>query len=432
MILRLSDSLSRGLIVAAALLVAAVLSFYSIRMALAAHAADRASEEGFRAAVRREPGNAEYWYRFGHFQQFNLEENNSEQAVVLFKKALTVDPKYTDAWLDLATAYELEGDAAQARDAYLHAKQSYPASAEVSWRYGNFLLRQNDPESAYPEFRRALEQDPRKAASAFSRCYRGNPDVTVILDRVLPPIPGAYVDIIKETADSKQVAVAQVVWKRLLELHPQLTVQDFQPLVGALMNEGDTVEARKVWEEGSAAMHLPALRGLPGSLIWDPSFESGINKAIFSWHFEPLVQGVSVAFDTSQRRSGNQSLRLTFDGKHNPNLEAACILTTVSPSTKYRFSAWVKTEALTTDHGIGFRIDSYRPQADQPPVMSREIYGTNPWTFIDLPYLTAPEVHTARICISRQRNLDSEEKISGAAWVDDVNLVPQPAEPADR
>src|SRR5258708_4495662 len=110
MILRLSDPLSRGLVVAAALCVAAVLSFFSIRMALAAKAADEGTAEGLRLAVRREPLNAEYWYRFGHFQQFNLEETDPGQAKEYFKKAIALDPKYTNAWLDLATAYELEGN----------------------------------------------------------------------------------------------------------------------------------------------------------------------------------------------------------------------------------------------------------------------------------------------------------------------------------
>ncbi|HEY2169448.1 MAG TPA: hypothetical protein VGJ30_07470, partial [Candidatus Angelobacter sp.] len=180
------------------------------------------------------------------------------------------------------------------------------------------------------------------------------------------------------------------------------------------------------------AMDLPALGGLPGTVIWDPSFESGMNQAIFSWHFEPLTQGLSTAFDTSEKHSGNQSLRLTFDGKHNPNLDAACIRTGVSPDTNYRFSAWVKTNALTTDHGIGFRIHSYGMKGEEPVIISREIYGANPWTLVDLPYLTGPDVHMAMVCASRERNLDTEEKISGTAWIDDVDLVPQAPEPRKR
>jgi tetratricopeptide (TPR) repeat protein len=424
MILRLSDSLSRGLIVAAALVIAAVLSFYSIRMAIAARAADEGSADGFRLATRLEPQNFEYWYRFGHFEQFNLEDSDSAEAEKLLEKAIDINPKYTDAWLDLGTAYELDGDAAKARDAYNQAKKSYPASAEVSWRYGNFLLRQGDSQAAYPEFRRTLEIDPRRAAAAFTRCYRANPNLDEIIDQILPAKPGPYVDIVKEMSDSKQVAVAQVIWKRLLALHPRLTVTDFQPLVGALLLDGDTVQARQVWAEGTAAMYLPPLGGFPDSLIWDPSFESGVNQAIFSWYFQPIAQGVTAAFDPTEKHSGDQSLRLSFDGKYNPEIEPACTKVIVTPNTDYQLTGWVKTNGLTTDHGIGFRVHSYTDKAEVSVVASTQrVYGTNSWTPVDLTYITGPNVKTALVCVYRERDLDSDVRISGTAWVDDVNLV---------
>lgn len=429
MILRLSDSLSRALIVAASLVLAAALSFFSVRMALAARAADRETGEGLRRAVSREPGNADYWYRLAHFEQFNLEETDPERARELLKTATGLDPNYTDAWLDLATAYELEGNADLARDAYLHARKSYPASPEVSWRYGNFLLRQGDVANAYPEFRTALEADPTRAASAFSRCYRANPNVGEILDRILPPVPSAYVGIIRETSDMKQIAVAQIVWKRLMALGPRLTVTDVEPLVWALVLEGEVQAAYQVWQEGASRMNLPGLLALPGSAVWDPGFESGVKDSTFSWHYRPLTEGLTAALDTTEKRSGNRSLRLTFDGKSNPNLEAACILTPVSPSTRYDFSAWIRTRALTTEHGISFRIHSYTHTAEEPIQVSRQISGTNPWTPVAFLYTTGPDVYKASVCIFRERNLDTEERISGAAWIDDVNLVPRPVEP---
>src|SRR5208283_982369 len=135
------------------------------------------------------------------------------------------------------------------------------------------------------------------------------------------------------------------------------------------------------------------------------------------------------ALDTSEKRSGNQSLRLTFDGKQNPNLDAACIQAPVYPSTSYDFSAWVKTRALTTDHGISFRIHSYTQKGEEPLQNSWEIHGTNPWTAVDFVYTTGPDVYKANVCIYRERDLDTEEHISGAAWIDDVNLVPKLMEP---
>lgn len=432
MILRLSDFLSRGLIVAAALCVAATLSFYAARMARAAVAADEATAAGLVLATRLEPNNAEYWYRLGHFQQFNMELPDSAQAVVFLKRALTLDPNYTDAWLDLGTAYELDGHNAEAREAYLQAKKSYPASGDVSWRYGNFLLRQGDTQAAYPEFRRSLEMDPRRAASAFSRCFRANPNIDEILNKVFPPVPSAYIDVIKETSDAKQLSLARLVWKRLLTLHPRLTVRDFEPLVGGLIAEGEISEARRVWDEGAESMYLPALLPAPGSVVWDPSFESGLNSAFFAWRFTAFTQGMTTAYDPTEKLSGNQSLHVTFDGKHNPNVDVACTLVLLAADTNYQFSAWVKTANLTSERGVGFHIRSHAANGEALEVTSREVHGTNPWTFIDVPYSPGPGADRASICVSRDRDLTSDVHISGSAWVDDVNLVARPREPGKK
>jgi len=87
MILRLSDSLSRGLVLVAALVVAIVVSFFAIRMAIAAGAADGTTAKDLELAARLEPRNPEYWYRLGHYQEFNLEDPNPDRALDSFHRA---------------------------------------------------------------------------------------------------------------------------------------------------------------------------------------------------------------------------------------------------------------------------------------------------------------------------------------------------------
>src|SRR6267142_722759 len=142
MILRLSDSLSRGLLVIGSLIVALWVSFFGVRSGIAGLAAEGNSIGELRWAVRLEPRNSEFWYRLGHFQQFNLEQPDVVASVESYQKAVALNPGYTEAWLDLGTTYEMDGNNAAARAAFLRAKRTYPASADVAWRYGNFLLRE--------------------------------------------------------------------------------------------------------------------------------------------------------------------------------------------------------------------------------------------------------------------------------------------------
>jgi tetratricopeptide (TPR) repeat protein len=425
MILRLSDSLSRGLVVVSSVLLGLWLSFYGTRAAIARYGVEANTANGLKLAVRLEPKNPSYWYFLGRYQQYNLEQPNSVLAVESYRKAVALNPLFTDAWLDLGMAYELDGNPDQARVAYLEAKPSYPGSAEVSWRYGNFLLRQGQQVQAYTELRRAIEADPRRAAIAFSRAYRSNPNLDEILEQLLPAKPGVYLDVISEAAGAKQLAVAQSVWAQLIALHPQLRIREVGYLVSELLQAGDLSAARRVWDQGVATMNLPPLLEAPGSVLWDPSFESGINGYSFSWYFEPIVQSVSIGLDRSEKLSGNQSLRLSFDGKHNPNVQAACTMGIVQPGTAYHFSGWIKTRDITTENGVGFRLRS-TDDGSAPVQNTREFHGTNPWTSVDQTWTAGPHTHRAQVCVVRDPSDNPGVRISGTAWVDDVNLIPEP------
>jgi Tfp pilus assembly protein PilF len=429
MILRLSDSISRGLIVVAALLTGLWLSFFGIRSAVAHYDAEGQTARGLERAVHLEPDNPDYWYVLGRYQQYNLEQANPVLAENSFREAIALNPNDTDALLDLATAKELDGKSEEAREAYLQARKSYPVSADVAWRLGNFLLRQGQLAQAYPELRSAIEANPQFAAAAFSRAYRTNPNIDELLDELFPPKQSVYVDVISEALSAKQLAVAKTVWGRLLLLHPHLEMRDVENFVSDLLKAGEFTEAKQVWDQGVATMNLPPLFRPGGSVVWDPSFEAGINGNAFSWQYHAIEQGVRIDLDKTEKHSGAQSLRLSFDGRHNPNMEAACTLVIVQPSTTYRFYGWIKSQGITTDQGIAFRLRAVEAGFDAVAT-THQVVGTDPWTRLDQSWTSGRDVHRVRICVIRDASENPDVRISGTAWVDDVNLLPQSAENA--
>ncbi len=424
MILRLSDSLSRGILVLGAIGVALWLSFFGVRSGIAGWLAERPSSRELELAVQLEPQNSEYWYRLGHFQQFNLEQSDVVASLGPYQTAVKLNPGYTEAWLDLGTAYELAGNIAAAGDAFERAKKSYPASSEVAWRYGNFLLRQGDLPAAIAQLKATLQADPRRAGAAFSRVYRAGPDVNAIVNELLPPVPSAYVAAIAEAVDSQQLAVAQTMWKQLMGLSPHLQISDFNNLVTALMFNGDYDAAHRVWDQGTATLNLPPLIQPQGSVLWDPSFESGLSNQTFAWYYKPLEQGVHTELDTTEKLSGKQSLRLTFDGQHNPNADFACASGVVTPGMKYLFSAWVKTQNITGDQGIRFRLRS-TGNSTMPMASTKDTHGTSSWTFVEQEWTAGPGVHRVEVCVTREPSTNGDIRISGDAWVDDITLVPE-------
>src|SRR5260370_21815749 len=128
-----------------------------------------------------------------------------------------------------------------------------------------------------------------------------------------------------------------------------------------------------------------------------------------------------------EKHSGNRSLRLAFDGKSNVNFSGFCHFVAVRPSTRYRFSAWVKTKAITTNQGIRFQLHSLGTQ-DVSVVPSPDVHGTQTWTPIDLPWPSGKDVQELQVCIVRYPSEEADSRIHGIACVDDVTLLPDPAE----
>src|SRR5258705_2238061 len=248
MILRLRNSAHRGILVVAAFAVAITLSYSSIRNARAVHFVGLQTFEGIEHATHLEPDNARNWYLLGRYCQYNLENADVRRAIRSYVSALSLNPASSEIWLDLASAYESEANLVAARDAFLHAKKVYPLSAGVSWRYGNFLLRQGELDSAFSEMRLAVQADPNRAAEAFSRALRAGSSIETTIDRVLPPITEAYLEVIWDQTTDGHTENAVKVWNRLAPLHPHISLPESFSLVNALMTEKRIAEARRVWD----------------------------------------------------------------------------------------------------------------------------------------------------------------------------------------
>jgi tetratricopeptide (TPR) repeat protein len=427
MILRLSNSAQRGTLVLGALLVLLLLSYASIRSARAEHFAGLQTREGLERATHLEPDNARNWYLLGRYWQFNLEDSDTQQAIRAYKIAASLDPYSAETWLSLGSTYESIGDLPRGHDAFLHAKKSYPLSAEVSWQYGNFLLRQGELQSAFTEMRRAVAVDPKRGAEAFSRSLRVESDVDQILDNVLPLNREVYVDVIWDQITDGRTNIALKVWDRLVATHPQIPLRDVFPLVGALRNDKRIADARRVWEQAVVAAGMADLQGPPGSVLWDGGFESGVTGGGYSWLLPEGVRNGQVSLDAQEKHSGNHSLRLIFDGKSVVTSIYICHFVPVLPSTSYLFSAWMKTKAITTDQGVRFQLRSLGAQ-DDSEATTPEVHGSEPWTRVEIPWSSGKDVHEAQVCLVRILSDQIENKIKGTTWVDDVALVPQASE----
>ncbi|HMD07059.1 MAG TPA: tetratricopeptide repeat protein [Candidatus Acidoferrum sp.] len=422
MILRLSSSAARGFLVLFALILAVGLSYSSVRNVLAVHNAGLNTPEGYARATQLEPDDARNWYLLGRYWQYNLEDPDAQRAIRNYQTSLFFDPHSADTWLDLGTAYESEGDIAAARNAFVQAKRVYSLSPEVSWRYGNFLLRRGELDAAFAEIRHAVDADPKRGAAAFALCMRFEPDVNSVLERVLPHSKDAYLNVISALAEQGKTDQSLAVWSSLPALHPQLQLSDSYPLLELLLHKRQMSDAQRVWDQAllfSGVSHPPAP---PGSLIWDGGFESDVVGGGFTWRYSSFMGGVVVTLDTKEKHSGKRSLRLTFNGLSNVNFNDVCQYIPVQPSTSYLFSAWVQTRSLSTDQGVRFGLHSIGDSSSSV-AWTDDVEGTQPWTKVELPWTSGKDVRELQLCVSRNPSAKFDSKIRGSAWIDDVALI---------
>ena len=368
------------------------------------------------------PEDADAWDRAGRFHQWNFENPDPAAAVVDYRKAveeLPISPYY---WIDLGSAYEQAGNISSAKDAFERAEAAYPASAEMEWHYGNFLLRQNEVEQGLKQIQSAVRGDRLLIPLAISRVWVATRDVNLLLDQVLPADPNTYLSALDFFQSTHDVDAALVVWNRLLSLNQPFPLARTFAFQDELIRQGRADDVRKVWLQAGAATGLHDERAPASSLIWNGQFREPFANGGLGWRWKETI-GVSIDFDAGRSSESGRSVRLDFNGGNNTSIEAPYEYVPVEPSSSYHFRANLKTSSISTESGMRFSIID-PDHAGEVNVETQNLTGTNLWTTVDADVNTAADTHFLLVRLYRSPSRLFENRLSGTAWIADVSLVP--------
>src|ERR1700730_8459103 len=305
-------------IVAIALTIAAVawLSYAGVVHAVASHYGASSNPDDWARASRIETANAENWYRLGRYRQLDFEHSDVPLAVSYYRRAVELDPHSPFYKLDLASALEMTGNAVEAEKYFRAAQENYPISAEVSWRYGNFLLRQQRLPEAYAEIHRALMVDTKLLPLAVSRAWHSDPDVRVLLGQVLPDTVDADWQALSYLIQVPEGTAALAVWNHLIGLKPRIDWEIVHTFIDLLTNQDRFDEAGSVWRRALAADGTSPPPSPDGSVVFDGGFESDLSNGGFGWR-QKDIQGADFDFDIEEKHLGLRSARGFFDRSQN-------------------------------------------------------------------------------------------------------------------
>ncbi len=422
MVTSLTSPYARWLFLLVVLLVAGTLAFAAGKLWLADHWSQSSDSKDWPRATRLEPGNADYWYRLGRFRHWDFQGADLPQAISHYQRAIQINPRSASYWMDLAAAYEMAGDSNQAQQAFQKALSAYPISAEVAWNYGNFLLRQEQFPEGFAQIHRALTVDPRLLYPAVLVAWQATGDVERILAEVVPPQSRSYFEALDCFLSLRELDPALAVWHRVVALKRSFPIQRAFPLLEQLIQQSRVPDAQHVWQQALSVAGWKTSGPANPSLVWDGGFESELLNGGFGWRELPIT-GADVDFDTGTDHSGARSLRVTFDGTANLDFQHLVQFVPVEPRSRYRFSAFLRTEGISTDSGIRFLIRNVYPPTEAF-VLTPDLVGTQPWSLQEAEFTTGPETRLVLIAVRRVPSRKLDNKLQGTVWVDDVSLVP--------
>jgi tetratricopeptide (TPR) repeat protein len=390
--------------------------------ALASHYAASSNPENWGRAARIEPDNPEIWYQLGRFRQLDFDNADIPLAISYYRRAVQLNPRSPYYKLDLAGTLEMAGNHGEADSYFRAAQAAYPISAEVSWKYGNFLLRQNRLPEAYGEIHSAVKVDSRLIPLAVSPVWHSDPDIHLLLDQVLPDSAEAYSQALAFLTDAQDSTAALEAWHRLIGKDAHADWKLVFALTDMLITQEKFEEAETVWRQavGRDMGSAPAYAG--NSLVYDGGFEKDISGGGFGWR-QMDAMGADFDFDMDVKHSGSRSARLIFDGTENLSYEGLFQYVLVSPGAHYRFQGFLRTDQLSTERGMQFEIVDPKDQPHLDVVTPNET-GTLPWTLEQVDFTTGPHTHVILIRLVRKPSGRLDNKLRGTVWVDDVTIVP--------
>ena len=411
----------RGLVFAASLAVAFFLIYEAILLKIADARIESTQFDTMKQAAAIEPDNADYWDRLGRFKELDFAQHDLPQALLDFQRAVALNPHDAQYWIDLSGGYEASGDRTRARDALESARAAYPASADVLWNYGNFLVREGDYADGFRQIREAVVIDPRLTTEAISRTWRSTQDVNVLIREVLPANVESYFAALNFFASIQDAAPGLAIWRRIVDLKAPFRPDRVFSYLDELIREDKVQEAQEVWRDALGNSGMQASDSPNGSVVTDGRFDGDFPNGGFGWRVSD-IPGVLVDFDSTTYHSPPRSLRLDFGGGTNLDLWEPYQIVPVTPNRRYQFQAFLRTDSISTESGITFYI--FDPEHSAPSAMTEGLTRSHDWTPVTAALTTGPETHVLRISVRRAPSRLFENRLSGTVWIDDVSLEP--------
>jgi hypothetical protein len=178
------------------------------------------------------------------------------------------------------------------------------------------------------------------------------------------------------------------------------------------------------YQEAAAAWALFLGDGRNGyrdtNWLFNGDFEREPSGLPLDWEIESVAGQVDTTLDSNVAHTGTHSLRIQFAGTENVSYANTVQKTSVPPGT-YRFTAFIRTQDITTDKGVAFRI--FDPEnSSRLDSRTEQFIGTHGWKRVEQTVRVPGATQLLTVQVIREPTMKFDNKVSGTAWIDTVSL----------
>ena len=332
-------------------------------------------------------------------------------------EALRGDVAAPNRWCDLGEALLKTGRVNQARYSIQTAVALGPYIPPILRRATSFYFSLHDNKLALEQSARVLDKTDSYDDLIF-QSYRANQvPVSEILSNGLLGGRRASQAYLRYLIGIEHVDEAATVWNWELSHNfgDERLAREYVNFLFADQLYEKAAQAWALFLDGRSDGYLQS------NWMFNGDFETEPTRMAFDWTIENLGEDVQIVRDGSVAHTGKYSLRVRFGGKENVNYRQTWERAFVRPGN-YRFEAFIRTQDITTDRGIGFHIVDSENQSHLD-VKTGQLIGTNDWTKIEQPIHVPEGAKLLTILIIREPSLKFDNQIGGTAWIDSLRLV---------
>lgn len=347
-------------------------------------------------------------------------QQNPEQAARYFRRAVSENVLFFDAWLRLAEAEAVMGHEEKAQDILTFSAMK--TESALKWKWPQMLLARELGMDGYFLGNaadllsgRVLEQDTLQLLHTH---FEG--EAAAVIAVLEPAHLERYLDWLMRWG---MADASRVVWQAMTRVG-QPARETALRLAHFLLDHRQVVASADIWREYT---------GLGG--LTNPGFETAITGQGFDWrHLSDPDGRWELKRVDDDAAEGHYALKLTFHGRDNISFYHVYQIFPTHPQNRYRLTYAWKSRALTTDQGLFVEIFGYDAQGwyQAGPMMT----ATHDWQDHSIEF-TAPEAcHAAVVRLRRLPSMRFDSKLKGELWIDHLRLERLPtdlkAQPAER